>query len=463
MAGGLILDGLSAGDALTGDLRFPDGFVWGVATSSHQYEGGNTNNQWYAWEERGGVVTGERAGLACNWWAQAEGDFDRAQQIGVNGMRVSLEWSRIEPEEGRWDRAALARYRTMLGELRTRGIEPMVTLHHFTNPLWLERMGGFENPRAIPLFARYVMRCVEALGDQCDLWCTVNEPNIYASLGYLLGIWPPGRKNDLLAVARVLTNLLKAHAAAYRVIHAAQPNARVGLAHHIRIFDPVRHNNPLDRFAAYGQDTSLNGFVLDALRSGHVAGPLRPLAGDLGVVRGTYDYVGINYYTREMVAFDLRRPTEAFGRRFTRPGAEVMDATVSGGPGETFGEIYPDGLRRTMLRAAALRAPIYVTENGFADAADDRRPRALVASLAALHQAVAQGAPVRGYYHWSLVDNFEWAEGWTARFGLIALDELTQERTPRASAEVYARVCQTNAVPAEMLARYEDLAALPTV
>lgn len=436
------------------DLRFPADFVWGVASSSHQMEGGNTNNQWSAWEERGGIATGERAGRACDWWEHAEDDFDRARALGVNGLRLGLEWSRIEPEEGRWDDGALARYRTMLQALRGRGIEPLVTLHHFTNPLWLEGAGAFASARVVPLFARYAARCVDALGDLCDFWCTVNEPNVYASLGYLLGTWPPGRTGDALAVVRVQANLLRAHAAAYRAIHAAQPAARVGLAHHIRIFDPARPTSPLDRCAAAGQDAAFNALVLSALTRGRAGGPLALVAGDLRAVRGTYDYVGVNYYSRELVAFDPRRPTELLGRRFTRPGAERMDGGASATQHETFGEIYPDGLRRVALRLAALGRPIYVTENGTADAADDRRSAALVRTLAALHQALGQGVPVRGYYHWSLVDNFEWAEGWSARFGLIALDPATQVRTPRPSAEVYSRICHANALPADLLARY---------
>jgi beta-glucosidase len=436
------------------DLRFPDGFVWGVATAAHQYEGGTTNNQWHAWENQGGIATGERAGLACDWWAHAEDDFDRAQQMGVNGLRLSVEWSRIEPQEGRWDEGALARYHAMLSGLRARGIEPLVTLHHFTNPLWLERMGAFANPRVVPLFARFVARCVETLGDFCDFWCTVNEPNVYASLGYLLGTWPPGHRGDLVALARVQANLLRAHVAAYHAIHALQPQARVGLAHNIRIFDAARPANPLDRLAANGQDIGFNAAVLDALAHGHVRGPLRLLSGDLSMVRGTCDYIGVNYYSREMVIFDPRRPTVLFGRQFTRPGATLMDRSQSGSTGETFGEIYPDGLRRVLLRVAALGLPIYVTENGVADATDDRRPPALVRSLVALREAQAQGAPVLGYYHWSLVDNFEWAEGWSARFGLIALDPAAQVRIARPSAGVYARVCQSNALPADLLAEY---------
>jgi beta-glucosidase len=443
------------------ELRFPEGFIWGAAVSSHQVEGGNLNNQWYAWERRGGIATGDQCGLACDWWAHAEADFDRLRDLGMNGLRLSLEWSRIEPEEGRWDETALARYREMLQGLRARGIEPLVTLHHFTNPIWLEEHGAFAHDKAVSLFARYARRCVEALGDLCDFWCTVNEPNIYALVGYLVGTFPPGRKGDAVAMVRVQANLLRAHAAAYQAIHAAQPGARVGIAHHVRIFDPARPRNPLDRCAAAGQNVAFNPLVVDALRFGRARGPLGLLAGDLRPVRGTYDYIGVNYYSREMIAFDLRRPTELFGRRFVRPGAERMDGGASAAIGETFGEIYPDGMRRVLLRLATLGRPIYVTETGFADADDSRRPSGLVRTLAALHHAMEQGAPVRGYYHWSLLDNFEWAEGWLPRFGLIALDHVTQARTPRPSAHIYARICSANALPAALLTEYGAAEAQP--
>ncbi|HEC34513.1 MAG TPA: glycoside hydrolase family 1 protein, partial [Chloroflexi bacterium] len=184
-------------------FHFPPDFRWGTATSAHQVEGNNTNNDWWAWEQVEGHIKEEhRSGLACNWWQQAEGDFDRAAEMGQNGHRLSVEWSRIEPEEGRFDDAALGRYRAMLRALGERRIEPMVTLHHFTNPLWLAEMGGWENPRAVPLFERYVARVVEALGEFCDLWCTVNEPNVVAFLGYVMGVFPPG-KQDFGAAMRV--------------------------------------------------------------------------------------------------------------------------------------------------------------------------------------------------------------------------------------------------------------------
>jgi beta-glucosidase len=422
--------------------QFPDGFIWGVATAAHQVEGGNTNNQWYAWEQRGGILSGDHCGLACDWWEHAEADFDRARDLQVNGMRLSVEWSRVEPEQGRWDDVAIARYRQMLQGLRARGIEPLVTLHHFTTPHWLERQGGFGQEGAVAHFARFARHCAEVFGDLCDFWCTVNEPNVYATLGYLLGIWPPGHKGDTLGSLRVQARLLRAHAAAYHAIHAAQPHARVGLAHHIRIFDPARPRNPFDRFVAGVQDGGFNGLVLDALRFGRARGPLALLAGDVSAARGAYDFVGVNYYTREVVQVDLRRPGEMFGRRFTMPGSQQQD--------QEYGEVYPDGLRRVLERLAVLGKPIYVTENGFADSTDRIRPTALAHTVLAMHRALDHGAPVRGYYHWTLVDNFEWAEGWRMRFGLIALDPATQERTPRASAAVYAAICAAHGVPASL-------------
>ena len=438
------------------DLTFPEGFLWGVATSSYQVEGGNTNCQWYAWEQSGRVPTSERAGDACDWWRAAERDFDRIASSRLNALRLSLEWSRIEPKAGHYSDTAIDRYRAMLQALRERGIRPLVTLHHFTNPLWLEQVGAFASERTVPLFARYARFCVEQLGDLCDFWCTVNELNVYAALGYLEGTWPPGRKGNIRQLINVQAVMLRAHAAAYHAIHDVQPHAEVGLAHHVRLFDPRSPYSPLDRAGAGVVDASFNGLALEALSRGRAPLLVRPLSGDLSGVRGTFDYMGLNYYTREMVAFDLRRPGELFAHRYTRPDAEQMEPTVSGAAGATFGEIYPEGLRRVVLRLCKYGRPIYITESGFADGQDLQRPRALVRTLQALHRAIAQGAPVRGYFHWTLVDNFEWAEGWSAHFGLYGLDRTTQDRFPRASAEVYSRIAATNALPALLLSKYGE-------
>ncbi|MFZ4616235.1 MAG: family 1 glycosylhydrolase [Rectinemataceae bacterium] len=229
-------------------LRFPEGFLWGAALASHQVEGGNTNNNWYRWEEAG--RTAHRSGAACGCWsARWAEDLDRAAVAGQNAHRLSIDWSRIQPARDRWDDGALDRYRDILRGLRNRGMALMVSLHHFTDPLWLGELGGWDTQAVLPLFAEYTRRAVGALGDLCSLWCTINEPNIYAIEGYLRGNFPPG-KRDIGLSFEVQANLARAHAAAYRIIHELQPKARVGYALHFRPQEPASRFNPLDRLAS---------------------------------------------------------------------------------------------------------------------------------------------------------------------------------------------------------------------
>ncbi len=433
-----------------GRLAFPPGFLWGVATAAHQFEGNNFNNQWYEWEQVGGIKSGDICGLAADWWEHAERDFDLAQSLGLNALRLSLEWSRIEPSPGKWDGAAIARYRQMLQGLRDRGIEPLVTLHHFTDPIWLAERGGFLDTGALERFERYVAHAVEQLGDLCDFWCTINEPNVYSVLGYQIGDYPPGHKGDIRGAARVLANLARAHAAAYRAIHRLQPNARVGWAQNYNTFDPEHPNNPLDRFVAGVQDRMFNEAFPHAVLTGTAVFPFNLISGSLHDVKGTCDYVGVNTYARNTVRFDPGNPLELFGRRDVAPGAPRGDPGVVG----LYGEIYPAGVERVINRVAVFGKPIYVTENGVADAQDRLRPWVIARALKGVHDALSKGIDVRGYFHWSLVDNFEWADGWTMRFGLVELDTATQARTPRPSAALYRAIAQSNALTREMLAQY---------
>lgn len=423
-------------------LRFPPGFLWGTASAAHQVEGQNTNNQWWEWEqEPGRIWRGDRSGDACGWWRDAEADFDRAAALGQNAHRMSIEWSRIEPREGFFDAAALGRYREMLRALRACGITPMVTLHHFTNPLWLEAQGGWLNPATPGRFARFAGRAVAALGDLCDLWCTINEPFIYATQSFLLGLWPPGATSIGSAI-RVAATMLRGHAAAAQAIRRANPALRIGIVHHLRLFDPA---TPAARDVAVAAnwDYLFNGIILNALRTGRLLPPLgsgRVLPG----LRQSWDFFGLNYYTRERVAFDPRAPGLLFGRRFTPPDVEQSD---TGFEGKTYGEIYPTGLYRALRRVARLGRPIYITETGIPDADDDQRPRFILSHLAAVHRAIREGADVRGVFLWTLLDNFEWTEGWGLRFGLYALDERTQERRLRPSGALYAAISRANAIP----------------
>jgi beta-glucosidase len=431
-------------------LTFPDGFLWGAATASHQCEGGNTNNQWYAWERAGHIKTGESCGRACDWWANAERDFDAVAQMGLNALRLSLEWSRIEPSPGQWNDRALARYRQMLAALRARGIEPLVTLHHFTHPIWFEERGAFLAPEAIALFTRYTAKVIEELGGLCDFWCTVNEPNVYAIRGYQIGGSPPGHVGDLRGAVRAVSNMARAHAAAYHEIHRLQPAARVGWAQHYNLFDPAHSWSPLDRLVAGVQDSGFNEAFSHAVLRGRAPFPFNLLSGDLKDVRGTCDYIGINCYARDLVAFDLGRPAEVFGRRFPMPGAPQGDV----GADSLYGEIYPQGIQRVAQRVRAFGKPVYVLENGVADASDRLRPWVIARALRSMRAALDQGIDLRGYFHWSLVDNFEWDNGWSMRFGLLALDENTQQRTPRPSAAFYGEIAHANELTSEMVKQY---------
>ena len=422
-------------------FHFPADFKWGVATAAHQVEGRNTHNDWWVWEQtEGHVKEGHKSGLACNWWEAAEADFDRAAEMGLNALRLSVEWSRVEPRSGEFDDSALERYSQMLHGLRERNIEPMVTLHHFTNPRWLTEDGGWENPETIALFARFARRTVEALGQYCDLWCTINEPNVYGYMGYVEGAFPPGR-SDLGAAMRVIRHLLAGHAAAYREIHALQPSARVGLAHNMTVFDPANPRSPVDRRAAKMVDRAFNQAILTALTKGRW---IRPLGlGPAWKLRHTLDWIGLNYYTRDLVTFDPTQRQVFYHRRLHADDAELLD----GG----YGEFYPRGMFRCLQRLARLGLPIYVTENGTPDDDDDQRPRHLLAHLHQMWRAIQLCYPVMGYYHWTLVDNFEWADGWTLRFGLIALDPKTQTRTRRRSAELYGKITRDNAITSQLI------------
>ncbi|MBC7261663.1 MAG: glycoside hydrolase family 1 protein [Chloroflexi bacterium] len=428
------------------ELQFPLDFRWGTATAAHQVEGDPAPSDWWAWEQvPSHVKDGTDAGRAGEWWkGRYIEDFDLAQAMGQNALRLSLDWSRIEPRKGEWDGEAIARYRQMLAALRDRGIEPMVTLFHFVSPLWLAEQGGWENEDVVRYFERFAARVVEECGDLVNLWCTINEPNVYGAYSYLLGNWPP-QKRDIRLAFRVIRHQLLAHAFAYRAIHRLQPMARVGLAQHLRVFDPMQPHSTLDRWAAGAQDYLFNRLVLDPPVDGVLPFPLSWNT-KVPELADSQDYIGLNYYSRDMVSFDITKPQLLFGRRSVMPGTEFSM--------EGWGEIYPEGLYRLLKRLQQYGKPIYVTEFGVPDNDDSKRPRFLITHLSAVYRAIAEGVPVKGVYFWSLVDNFEWAEGFSARFGLIGLDLQTGKRTLKSSGQLYGEICRQGAITLEMVERY---------
>lgn len=443
------------------NLSFPEGFLWGAAVSSHQNEGWNENNDFWGWEQTPGHISdGSTSGAACGWWKFAEDDFDLAAELGGNTLRLSVEWSRVQPAPDRWDDAAIDRYREMLKALRERGLEPMVTLHHFTNPLWLAEVGGWANPNVVGLFETYAAHVVESLGDLCSTWCTINEPVVYAINAYLRGAWPPGKKS-LPKTFTVMGNMAKAHALAYRVIHRRHGSMKVGIVKAMPIFDPANPESGGDSRVAAATDAVFNSRFLEAVTEGKFRAPLFNVSGfKLGPGVGLYtygvdsnDFFGLNYYGRENIAFSASRPDSAFGHSVLLEGREYCD--------EPWGsrEIYPEGIYRQLVRLGAHRKPVYVTENGIDDRQDSRRARFILLHLAQVHRAIREGVDVRGYYHWTLVDNYEWAEGWGPRFGLVAFDVASRERSPRRSALMYAEICRANAITEEIVEKYAPEAA----
>lgn len=427
---------LDVGQVNPAKLHFPDSFQFGAATAAHQVEGGLTRNNWTRWERttrpdgRPGIFTGEQVGQAADHWHRFEADLERMQDLDLDVYRFSLAWSRIEPEEGQFDDAALDRYRSWCAQLQGAGITPMVTLHHFTEPLWLAERGGFESSGAVAAFARFVQYVVPRLADVVDHWVTINEPAVYAILGWYRGEFPPG-KQDPATAARVLEHLLLAHAEAYHLIHRLdQADAdgdgvacQVSIAKNVIPFVPKRWWHAADVVLAHLLHRFYNDATLQALETGRFRVWLPGLAQrDVVYPRlaGTWDYFGLNHYFRNLVALDLSAPDGLF-----------VGFDPAGPTNDMGWELYPQALYDALQYADRFGKPIVITENGTCDAGqpDHRRQWFLTQSLYAVQEALRDGVDVRGYCYWSLMDNFEWAHGFAPRFGLYRVDYATQQRT----------------------------------
>ncbi|GIW08447.1 MAG: beta-glucosidase [Dehalococcoidia bacterium] len=413
-------------------LDFPEGFLWGAATAAHQVEGHNFANSWWDWEAQPGRIRdGTRSHPGVDHWTHYEDDFALLASLGHTAHRLSIEWSRVFPAPDEVNHAALDHYRRVLETLRSYGMAPFVTLHHFSNPRWFEQRGSWRVDQ-IDAFLQFVETVVTEYRDLVRWWITINEPGVYANLGYVEGIHPPGERS-LRSAWAALRHLMTAHRRAYALIHRLQPEAQVGISHHVAAYTPYSAH-PTDRFIAWLHDRLLNHAILAGLDDPSLttmAGrallrPRRP---------ATLDFIGINYYTRSEVRFAPNRPRTLFGDHV--PGRQ--------GPKTLFGwEVYPRGLRDVLLALRPYRLPVVITENGIAEESDTLRPRFLVDHLRAVHAAIRAGVDVRGYLHWTAFDNFEWAEGLQMRFGLVHVDFATGRRTPKPSAWLYARICRRN-------------------
>lgn len=414
--------------------QFPRNFLWGSATSSYQVEGGIDRADWTHWEP-GHIKNDDRAGRACGHFELYEKDFDLAQQLGHNAHRFSIEWSRIEPEEGKWDDSALEHYRKVLEALHARGITPMVTLHHFTSPQWLERFGFWSSLQTVDFFSRYVKKVTEVLLPYCSLWVTINEPMLVIYFGYMVGTWPPGETGIRPGIA-ALKNIVEAHANAYQILHQEAKKrgltVSVGLAHHMRINDPDHFSNPLDIWVCFLRNYFLNSLLPETLHSGFVRPPLGFFK-TVPRIRRTQDFIGLNYYARGHVKFDMKKPSNLFG----------VDVDHEDVPQSSLGwEIYPRGLYRILKYLKHFDLPVYISENGIATLDDRVRQKFIHSHLKEVAHALKDGVDVRGFFYWSLMDNFEWLEGFEPRFGLVEIDYKTLERKVRPSARYYQKICQ---------------------
>jgi beta-glucosidase len=383
-------------------LTFPRPFVWGTATAAHQVEGGNWNNDWWMWEHDPASPCVEPSGDACDHWHRYPDDIALLAGLGFNAYRFSLEWSRIEPEEGEISRASLDHYRRMGAACRERGLEPIVTFHHFTTPRWLAARGGWENPAIADHFARFCERAATHLGDAMARACTLNEPNIVATMGWLVGIFPPGAR-DRERRLRVNDVFVDAHRKAVGAIKGAAPSAPVGLT--LAMSDCQAVDGGEAARDAYRRD--MEDVFLEAAR------------GD--------DYLGVQCYTRMRFGPGGLLGPEA-GARLTQMGYEF----------------WPEALPATLRRAAEVaKVPLLVTENGIGTDNDTERIEFVTRALAGVRECLDAGLDVRGYVYWSLLDNFEWALGYRPTFGLVAVDRTTQVRTPKPSARWLGEVARS--------------------
>jgi beta-glucosidase len=408
----------------------------GVASAATQIEGGNKENSWYEWYASGHIKDGSDPSVANMHYERYAEDAHLMHDMGIGHYRLGLEWARLEPEPGVFDEAEFAHYRAELMLLRQLGIRPLLTLHHFTNPLWFERMGAFESRKCVRIYLRFVAVVVKKLGDLVSEYITINEPNVYATGGYYFGDWPPGKKS-FTAMQRVMGNMCECHIKAYDLIHRLRKemgfdDTRVSYAHHMVVFTPMDPESKTDRRGAKLMHRLFQTSVSSAYLTGRGGFPLRRIR---GVGKKLYcDFHAINFYSR----------TACTGMKVGYlPGVPVNDLGW---------EIYPQGIAECAKELYALAPlPIYITENGTCDNTDAFRSRYLYEHLKTLCES---GLPVERYYHWCFTDNFEWIEGFSARFGIVHVDYETQQRTVKRSGEFFSKMIKERGVTQEMQDEY---------
>ena len=423
----------------TQNIHFPNSFAWGTATAAHQVEGNNTNNNWYDWEHQldennqPRIHNGDKSILAADHWNRYPDDIKLMKDLGVNHYRFSIEWSKIEPQNGNYNVESIQHYRDLCDSLIKNNITPVVTLHHFTHPTWFEKIGAFEKKENIDHFIEYSEYAFNNLKDLVPIWCTINEPSVFVSQGYFNGIFPPGKQDPVLA-ATVLENLLFAHTKTYKHLKSLNggDNAQIGLVKNIFQFDPLRRWHILDWAFSKVLNNVFTHSTLDYFKKGYstfsLPGMVKKHMENNDAV-GAMDFIGLNYYSRMHVKGQANL-TEPFV--FEKRAKDIqtdMDYAL-----------YPEGFYEALHTISTLKKPIYVTENGVADQGNNIREIFIKRYLYALHKGLQDGLDIRGYFYWTLMDNFEWSEGYKMKFGLYEVDFETQERTLRESSNLFAKM-----------------------
>ena len=414
-------------------LQFPPGFLWGAATSPTQVEG-HIENEW----TRFVAQDGSNCRIACDHYNRYPEDIQWMSQLGINAYRFGIEWSRLQSAPfAPLNRKELDRYIDVLDRLIAKGITPMVVLHHFSNPQWINERGGWTHPHTDKAFADYVRKLVAVLKERVYIWNTFNEPDTYACVAYILGGFPPGRKWKIGQFRRVISHMARAHVKASRIIERegnAGRKPEIGIAKNWTFFHAYRDFSPWDRTTAFSCHYIFNKFVLDAFLGGRR--------------RRRSTFIGLNYYGRvRFHHFRAMIPASGAPLRRLKDFGFVCDDMV---------ERYPEGMVKILTYLnKKFHLPIYITEHGAASNDEAFRERDLRENLTALHQSMSQGVDVRGFFYWSLMDNFEWQFGYTKKFGLLAVDFANEKlpRTPKPLAGFYSKICRDNSVAAEPLAQ----------
>lgn len=432
------------------DLKFPKGFLWGSAASSHQTEGGNHNN-WSEWEKiPAKIKDGTNSSIACDHYNRYEKDFDLAKELGHQVHRFSIEWSRIEPKQGQWNEKEIEHYQAVVKALLDRGIKPMVTLHHFTNPIWFRDIDSWLNPESPEIFAHYCRKVAEALSDYDIIWNTINEPMVVVGAGYLLGMFPPEIKdyNKAITVAR---HLLMSHGQAttqirevYEEQGLSQPQIAPVLS--TELFEPYDSSNDDDIELANYFNEIYNHMWLKGVMTATIPEP----AGDgsrYKPLEYSADFIGVNYYSRMRVSSEMD---------FLDGEAPPKDPNLLRCEGLDW-EVYPQGYYPIIKSYwDRWKTPLFMTENGIGTVNDALKRRYILQHLQQVYRAIEDGVDIRGYLIWSLTDNFEWAQGNSSHFGLIEVDYETLKRTPRESAYMFREIIQNNGISREMQKKHLD-------